>query len=314
MRLAVIDLGTNTFNLLIAEVTDGNPYTIICSCKEPVKLGEGGINKRLIAPAAWERGISAIRNLSQYLMEYNVSKVFAYATSAIRSAENGLQFIEELSEKFNISVELISGDYEAELIYYGVRQATGLGKRKSLILDIGGGSNELIIANEEKIFWKESFPLGMSRLLERFNPSDPIKQSEIQAIEDYVEENLTSFFKAMIEHNPGILIGASGSFDTFNALLLANSGNGTVEEPRKPCTEIYLNEFSKLHNQLVHSTHKQRLNMDGMEGFRVEMIVIASIFVNFIIQKTGITSLIQCNYSLKEGALDQIIKKQLSFA
>jgi exopolyphosphatase / guanosine-5'-triphosphate,3'-diphosphate pyrophosphatase len=314
MRLAVIDLGTNTFNLLIAEVQEREPFFMICSNKEPVKLGEGGINQRIIAPAAYERGLAAIHKYSKYLDEYKVEKVYAYATSAIRSAENGLQFIEEVSEKFNISVELISGDREAELIYYGVRYGINLGQQKSLILDIGGGSNELIIANENTIFWKESFPLGMARLLERFNPSDPITLAEIQSIEDYAEEKLSSFFKAMLEHQPGILIGASGSFDTFRTLLKENFNRKKEDENGKACYEMDLTLFGKLHNSLITSTREARLKMKGMEPLRVEMIVLASIFVNFILQKTDIKKLVQCSFSLKEGALDQIIKKEFSFA
>lgn len=311
MRLAIIDMGTNTFNLLIAEVREGEPYSIIFTGKEPVKLGEGGINNRVIAPAAYERGISAMKNLNEILKEYQVKKVFAFATSAIRSAENGLQFIEDVNEKFNIPVELISGDREAELIYYGVLQAGDLGMEKSLILDIGGGSNELIIANREIIFWKESFPLGMARLLEKFNPSDPITVKEIQDIEDYVEEHLTSFFKAMLQHKPVKLIGASGSFDTFRALVTEENIN---IKSQNPCFGINSENFSQLHRRLTHATREERINMRGMDPVRVEMIVIASIFVNFILQKTNLSQIIQCSYSLKEGALDQIIKKQLSFA
>jgi exopolyphosphatase / guanosine-5'-triphosphate,3'-diphosphate pyrophosphatase len=311
MRLAIIDMGTNTFNLLIAEVREGKPYSITCSGKEPVKLGEGGINKRIIAPAAYERGMSAMKNLNELLREYHVKKVFAFATSAIRSAENGLQFIEEVNEKFKIPVELISGDREAELIYYGVRQAGDLGMDKSLILDIGGGSNELIIANRETIFWKESFPLGMARLLEKFTPSDPITVKEIQDIEDYVEEHLTSFFKAMLKYKPLKLIGASGSFDTFRALVNEEEIN---IKSHNPCFSINREKFLHLHNKLLQATREERINMKGMEPVRVEMIVIASIFVNFILQKTNLNQIIQCSYSLKEGALDQIIKKQLSFA
>lgn len=310
MRLAIIDMGTNTFNLLIAEVREGEPYSIICTGKEPVKLGEGGINKRVIAPAAYERGISAMKRFNDILKEYLAKNVFAFATSAIRSAENGLQFIEEVNEKFGIPVELISGDREAELIYYGVRQAGDMGMGKSLILDIGGGSNELIIANRETIFWKESFPLGMARLLEKFNPSDPITSKEIKDIENYVEEQLSSFFKAMLQFKPVKLIGASGSFDTLRALV---NEEDKITSREDPCFEINLEKFSQLHHKLTHAAREERINMRGMEPVRVEMIVIASIFVNFILQNTNLNRLIQCSYSLKEGALDQIIKKQLSF-
>jgi exopolyphosphatase / guanosine-5'-triphosphate,3'-diphosphate pyrophosphatase len=107
------------------------------------------------------------------------------------------------------------------LIYQGVRQAVEMADEKHLILDIGGGSNELIIANDREIFWKESFPLGMARLLERFNPSDPIREDEILSIENYISRALTSAIEAAMIHNPAKLIGSSGTFDTFRALLQA---------------------------------------------------------------------------------------------
>jgi exopolyphosphatase / guanosine-5'-triphosphate,3'-diphosphate pyrophosphatase len=311
MRIAVIDLGTNTFNLLIAEITGTKRYNIICSCKEPVKLGEGGINRRTITPEAWDRGIRAIGLLSVMIGELQVQKVFAFATSAIRSAENGLLFVEEIHERYNISVEIISGDREAELIYYGVRKAIPLGTEKHLILDIGGGSNELIIANEEQVFWKESFPLGMARLLETFKPSDPILEKEIQDVENYLENGLSGFFQAMLEHKPTTLIGASGSFDTFKALLTRESDLAETKYQRNPSFEINPERFLPLHRKLITSTHEERLRMKGMEVIRVEMIVIASIFVHFILKSFHFRKFLQSDFSLKEGALEQIIRKHL---
>ena len=193
MRIAVIDLGTNTFNLFIAEINSDKSYTNLYQTKLSVKLGEGGIDKGFIAPVPFQRGIDTINIYKETISKYNVEKVFAYATSAIRTASNGKEFIDKVKEETGYEVEIISGDKEAELIYYGVRSAVVLTDSLSLIIDIGGGSTEFIIANKEKIYWKQSFLLGASRLLEKFKPSDPITDKELQQIINYFKIQLQKY-------------------------------------------------------------------------------------------------------------------------
>ena len=153
MRVAVIDLGTNTFNLLIADVDKQNKtFSKVFNEKIASKLGRGGINNRIIVPEAFQRGVEALTQQKQIIDTYNCEKVFAIATSAIRNAENGPDFVSTVKRKLGISIQVISGDEEAELIYKGNRLACDI-SQKSVILDIGGGSNEFIIADSEKIYW-----------------------------------------------------------------------------------------------------------------------------------------------------------------
>jgi exopolyphosphatase / guanosine-5'-triphosphate,3'-diphosphate pyrophosphatase len=309
MRIAILDLGTNTFNLLIVETETGNTATkILLSRKEPVRLGAKGINKGKITRKAFERGLAAIENHVKYIQAHRADQTYAFATSAIRSAGNGLEFVRVVYDRFNIGIQVISGNKEAELIYLGVKQAIDMGQKKHLIVDIGGGSNELIIADSENIYWKKSFPLGMARLLNKFKPSDPIESEVIEALEDHFSNMLCSFFKAAEVHKPEILIGSSGSFDTFRALLEAFKGT-VPTEGNDLCFNIPVSDFLVLHQRLIRSTAEERLQMEGMEPMRVEMIVIAAIFVNFIVRKLNIGLLIQSDYALKEGAVIEILKQ-----
>ncbi len=309
MRYAILDLGTNTFNLLIIATGACNTRNILLSRKEPVKLGEDGITKGRISDKAFLRGLAAIGNHMRYIKDYRADHIYAYATSAIRSAGNGLEFVRVVYEKFNIGIQIISGDKEAELICRGVKQAVAMGDTKHLILDIGGGSNELIIADGNKIYWKKSFPLGMARLLEQFRPSDPVTPQEVQTFENYFAGQLDSFFEAAFIHRPDILIGSSGTFDTFRALLSENYRGG--EPSGSPFFTIDTDDFGKLHRHLLESTSAERLQMKGMDPVRVEMIVIAAIFVNFIVRRLGIRTMIQSDYSLKEGAVSEIIERKI---
>jgi exopolyphosphatase / guanosine-5'-triphosphate,3'-diphosphate pyrophosphatase len=308
MRIAVIDLGTNTFNLLIVETKDDQTYQIVYNNKLPVKLGKSGIDKKEIRPDAITRGLNAVDRHLQTVREYKAEKVFAFATSAVRSARNGEQFVKMIRQRFNLEVEIINGDREAELIYFGVKQAVSLNQGKVLILDIGGGSNEFIIADHENIYWKKSYPLGVARLLAKFKPSDPISIEEIEFISNYLEERLSDLFEEFKKHKISTLVGASGSFETIAAMIRADDPNFESETGIIPeAVSIDLTDFENLYQKLINSTLKERKQMKGLETMRLEMIVVATLIVKFILQKLKLQQLIQSNFALKEGVVYELM-------
>src|ERR1035437_880171 len=172
MKIAIIDLGTNTFNIFIAEILPDKTFQKLYKSKISVKLGEGGINKNHIEEKPFTRGIRALKKHKRTIERLGAEKILAFATAAIRGATNGKDFILAAKKMTGIDVHIISGEREAELIYYGVRSAVKMNHMPSLIMDIGGGSTEFIIANKNEIFWKQSFLLGVARLIEKFKPSD----------------------------------------------------------------------------------------------------------------------------------------------
>jgi len=301
--IAILDFGTNTFNLLIAERKDRS-FTILHASKQPVKLGRGGIQINRITPDAFERGFVAINNHMETIRKFEVEEIRAFATSAIRNASNGGQFVDEVEDRFGFRVRVIPGDREAELIYKGVRQAVEITENKVMILDIGGGSNEFIICNNGGIIWKHSFELGMARILELFDISDPITHEEIHALESYFRHELEPLFNEVEIHKPRTLIGASGSFDTFYAILRHRSG--TVADMGHG-HEIAMPEFKKIHRLLLRSTIAERRVMPGMEPVRVEMVVPAVIFVNFVLRECNIKQLVQSEFALKEGVISELV-------
>ncbi len=304
MRVAIIDMGTNTFNLLIAETDSDSSYQILHNGKYAVKLGEGGINKKFITPEAWNRGLAAIESHINTISSFNVEKIFAFATSATRDAENGSAFVNEIYNKHKLKVDVITGETEARFIYQGVKQAIDLGDSINLVLDIGGGSNELILCNANQAFWMHSFNLGIQRLLQQFKPSDPITPEEVMRIEQFLNQELKLLFEASIIYAPIRLIGSSGSFDTFRSLL-ANAG--VIPSTKQSYAEIPLSGYNSLHQTLLKSTGAERAAMKGMEPIRVDFIVIGSIFTNYIINRLGITSIYQSEFALKEGVLWELM-------
>lgn len=301
MRVAIIDCGTNTFNLLIAENQD-NQWKHLFRSKRVVKLGSGGIIGRVIAEVPINKAVEALKAYKKIIVKYEVNKTLVVGTAAIRDAKNRNLFLEKVKKETGFSIQLISGSTEAKLIYKGVSKAIILGEETTLILDIGGGSVEFIICNDKKIFWKKSFRLGAARLIEHIQPSDPILLSEIKKLNNYLDENLIAFGEAVAKFEPKKLIGSSGSFDTFAALILNKTDNLNMIR-RKTSYQFNLKEYKTLHKELIKSTYKERLRMKGMLRMRADMIVVASLLLTFALSKTGILKLHLSTYALKEGLL-----------
>lgn len=302
MKIAVIDLGTNTFNLLIVEKNGSGGYKKIASNRIPVKLGEGAINEGYIAEAPFRRGIAALKEYSEIIRNKQVDKVVAYATSAIRGANNGREFIDNARQEAGIIVEIIDGNREAELIYYGTKQAVEFGKDWSLIMDIGGGSTEFIIANNEGIAWKQSFLLGAARLLELINPSDPITKDEIARLNGHFKTSLQPLYEALMKYPVKELVGSSGAFDSIVDMLWHEFRQEPFSEDKTEYT-VELDNYLPFSEKVIYATYKERLAIKGLIEMRVDMIVISCLFVNFILNEFSLKRFRVSTYALKEGVL-----------
>ncbi|MFN3875605.1 MAG: hypothetical protein ACK4L7_06805, partial [Flavobacteriales bacterium] len=163
---AIIDLGTNTFNLLVYEHGPAG-LRLVKSVELPVFLGKGGIEKGMIAADAFARGLEALGRHKATAEAEGAVRIRGFGTSMLRNAGNGSEFARRAQEELGIGITIIPGDREAELILAGVRQAVPFGPQPSLVMDIGGGSTEFILATDKALMWKRSFELGVTRLRER---------------------------------------------------------------------------------------------------------------------------------------------------
>ncbi len=304
MRLAVIDLGTNTCNLLIAE-TGQKKYKILYQGKEGVKLGEGGINRKLLTPEASQRALSALKKHKEKIESFHAEEIRTIATSAVRDAANRDEFAAFLLKETGLNLTIISGEEEAGLIFKGVKLAFGEIPDNSLILDIGGGSNEFILTDRNDVVWKRSFPLGMSRVIEQFSLSDPITKTEISFVENYFKDGLKDLENKLSGISIAQLIGCSGAFDTLSDLLEGTPPD-TVQRTTK---EIPLDDFEAVWHKIIHSTARQREMMTGMDPLRVEMIVPSFILIRFVMENFGIGKMVQTGFSLREGVLQEWINR-----
>jgi len=297
-RIAIIDLGTNTCNLLIAEYHDKS-YQILFQGKEVVKLGKNGIDKNQLTEDGLERAILAIRKHQERISQFEASEMVIIATSAIRQANNKDWFQQEIKASTGLELQIISGEKEAQLIFDGVKLAFDQIEDLSLILDIGGGSNEFILTQNNKPVWKQSFPLGMARVIEQIPPSDPITPEEIEQINDWFNSRLEPLWERMKNIQIPLMIGCSGAFDTL-ADLIDQTDPGTKTRIKQ---EIQIADFNRIYETLLQSTTAKRNEMKGMESIRIEMIVPSVLFIKLVVDRLNITKIYQTDFALREGVL-----------
>ncbi|HXB12091.1 MAG TPA: phosphatase [Bacteroidia bacterium] len=304
-HIAIIDMGTNTFNLLIAEKgKDGKP-NFIYSRELPVEIGKGGIHKGHITDEATERAVNALHLHNKTIAEHNIKDVYAFATSAVRDAGNQKEFSEKVKKEAGIDIHILSGEDEAKWIYEGVKHASVLGEHVSLIMDIGGGSTEFIIANSDTVFWKKSYPLGVTRLYEMFNQSDRLMENQ-REVGKYIADMIVELIEAAKEHSPVELIGSSGSFESFAQIILSRTGG---EPNPQNGYDFSMEEFDKLYSELMKSTLEERLQIQGLISMRAPMFAYSGLLTKSVLIRLGIKKMKLSHYALKEGIAGHLLEK-----
>jgi exopolyphosphatase/guanosine-5'-triphosphate,3'-diphosphate pyrophosphatase len=298
---AVIDLGSNTFNLLIADVKN-NQLNVAVNLEFPVKIGKGGLVNNFITDSAMQRALIALSKFKSYIDKFEIIEVKSLATSAIRNATNGNELIQKVKQLFDIDISIIDGNEEARYIYLGANNSYNLPKDEVLVMDIGGGSVEFIIGRNKNIFWKQSFDIGAVRLFEMFKPESPLLESDILKIRNYILNEIKPLKIALLNYPLRTLIGTAGTFETLVDIVIKDLKVIPISLS-KNAFEISMHEFEAFKEIMITSTLEQRLKLKGMFDFRAEYIPIAAILIEIIIELAEIKKLVCSNYSMKEGAL-----------
>lgn len=325
-RVAIIDCGTNTFNLLIKEKVDGEWKTLF-NTKLPVMLGTGGFSEKRLMPNRMARGIDALYSYKNVIDSLEVKDVRVFATSAVREASNGNEFVARVKKHLNFDMEVISGDREAELIFEGVVQTTGELKEDYLIMDIGGGSTEFIFVRNQKPLWRKSYLLGVSRLHGMLNPASRINQDDVNRLRGHLNKELLDLISFLKENPVRVLVGSSGSFDTLFDMYQFGVAEGTTKgaskagfaegafaEPFKEPTEgtvqhnkrlneIPFSSYPSIHQWLMGSTMEERLAHPAIPQLRAEFMPLSTYLAKFVLEQSSFNKIYQSEYALKEGVL-----------
>lgn len=310
MRVAVIDLGTNTFNLLIVDVNGNRDYNTVFNTKIAVKIGEGAMIKGLLLPEPMARAKTALKEYVEVISQHNCDRTLAFATSGIRSTSNGVEFVNEVRAELGLDITVIDGLEEATLIYEGVDLAIPFEVEPMLIMDIGGGSTEFIIADKNGVRWMKSYRLGISRILQILQPMDPVTDKDIESLNQLFSEQLPELLANCKKFGVRTLIGSSGSFDSFIEMIWAEKGidklaSSVVRD------EFDLNELRSLHYKLLYADYETRKAVPGLIEMRVDSIHLASYMVQWVMANCGLERLLLSSYALKEGVLHRVMKNRL---
>ncbi len=300
--IAIIDLGTNTFHLFIAEFDSDGNWATLHKEKHFVKLAEESRSR--IGAKPMQRAVHRMNSFSRIAKSYNCKSTLAYATAGLRQSDNRHDFIDAVRENTGIKIEIIDGDREAELICLGVRQAVEFGDETVLIMDIGGGSIEFIICDKTSLKWRKSYPIGAANLKLQFHQRDPIPTKELEALNKFLDSTLSEVFNQCQNNNVKTLIGASGSFDTLIECQAAN-----FPDKQFPPHEIDIQGFLTFHNAIIKLSLDERQQIKGMHPQRAEMMVVASAVIQFVLKTCSIQKLLHSNMAMKEGIAWQLAHK-----
>lgn len=292
MIKAVIDLGTNTFNLLVAEVRDGK-LKPIHSERSPVMLGMGGINLGYITEDAFQRAIDALKIFKERAFNLGAESIQGYGTAAIREASNGQELIDFVKNELDIEILMISGKLEGELIYKGVGLTFDF-PEQAVIMDIGGGSTEFVLADREGMIDIVSLNIGVSRIYQHLKKPLDYSMEEIRSIQDFVKEKSGLQLDNI---KAKTLVGASGTFETFYEMA--------YKRPFPMDGRAHEIEIELLKGELywtIHSSFKERDENPWVIEMRKRMLPVGAAKISWVIEKLGIEKVYVSPYSLKEGA------------
>lgn len=306
-RIAAIDLGTNSFHAVLVDIYPDGSFRTINKLKEMVVLAEKGLENKL-GRDAMDRGLEALKRIKFLCDSHNVENIIAYATSAIREAENGGDFIEKVGKQVGIKVRAISGKMEAEMIGLAIKHNIVLGGEKVLMVDIGGGSVEFIIGDDHEFIYYNSLKLGVARMAAKFVDSDPIKKKEITKLQKHFANELKEVAELVKEHKVKTIIGSSGTMENIGAMVANRNSLSTKMSLNE--LEFSSGNFKELYEDFIKFDRKKRLKENDLEEKRVDIINPGMVLLKFIVDEFKIENIKISEAALREGMILNFIKNK----
>lgn len=311
-RIAVIDCGTNTFNIKVVDVGASGGWIPVFAQRIPVRLGKGGMTKGTIMPDRMARGLDALASMRESVRNYKVQEVFALATSAMRDAKNGGEFVRKAKALTDFDIQVISGHHEALLIHEGVMlNIPELPEGPCLTMDIGGGSVEFIMWKGRDVLWSRSINAGVARLQMLMQLPDPLGEEGLERMRPFLEDVLAPVAAAIEAHQPKLLVGASGSFDTLadmagTRVRHVRPDHAQSPEPHPLVDEIPLSIWTRLRRGLIEGDLASRMEMPGMDPARVDLMPYSAALIDWVLSKGHVQSMCRAPYALREGVISRV--------
>ncbi|HSO76774.1 MAG TPA: Ppx/GppA phosphatase family protein, partial [Blastocatellia bacterium] len=306
MKLAAIDIGSNSIHLVIVRAVKGQHPEIIDREKEMVRLGAGSLREHLLSKEKIERAVTTLRRYKQMAEANRVDLIIATATSAVRESHNADEFIETVRKDVGLDVQLLPGFEEARLIALAVSAVTDFNNRRALIVDIGGGSTEFIITGGGEPELLFSVRVGAVRLAEKFITTDPISEQERERLITGIRSDLTHAVWEIKNRGYDFVIGASGTIlnMVIAAAMAEHSHRVEALSEIEPFSEtVTQDQIARLNRRLARMDERQRGRVPGLEKDRADIIIAGGLLLECIMSEVGAHEITSCDWSLREGVI-----------
>ncbi|MDP2053802.1 MAG: Ppx/GppA phosphatase family protein [Acidobacteriota bacterium] len=300
MRLAAIDIGTNSVHMIVVRVRPDFSFEVVDREKEMVRLGAGGLDGKEMTPESMNAALQALSKFQRLATSHQVDEILAVATSATREAENGGAFLKAIERKTGIRARLITGTEEARLIHlaavYGVDTP-----KPAVVIDIGGGSVEITRGSGREIEFARSFKMGVIRLTERFVDSDPISSRDERKMVEFISEQADRYLETIVEAGYDRVIGTSGTILSLGWVATAIDRGAVPTEIRN--LRVPAKSLRKLRKSAIDMDLEERMHLPGLDPRRADLMVAGAILLDTILRRLGAEEITLCDLALREGVL-----------
>jgi exopolyphosphatase/guanosine-5'-triphosphate,3'-diphosphate pyrophosphatase len=313
MRLAAVDIGTNSLHMIVVNVRADFSFEVIDREKEMVRLGAGGLDGRALTPEAMHTALQVLSKFKRLAESHRVDEVVAVATSAVREAENGGEFLKAIAEHTGIRARVISGTEEARLIHLAAAYGVGHPGEVAVAIDIGGGSVEITRGAGATVDAGRSFKLGVIRLTERFVESDPISPRDERKLERHIEDELDEYLTEIVTTGFDRVIGTSGTILSLGAVVAAQQ-DGVAAGPLRN-RRISAKQLRRVRKTMTSLAIAKRVRVPGLDPRRADLVVAGVVLLDTILRRLGASEITLCDLSLREGlVLDYVARHRKEIA
>jgi exopolyphosphatase / guanosine-5'-triphosphate,3'-diphosphate pyrophosphatase len=307
MRLAAIDIGTNSVHMIVVQVRPDLSFEVIDREKEMVRLGAGGLDGRRLTDTAMQAALAALSKFRRLAESHRVDEILAAATSATREAENGGEFLAAIERDTGIRPRVISGTEEARLIHQAALYGVDVAGRPAVVIDIGGGSVEITLGSVQKPQLGRSFKLGVIRVTERFVKSDPLSARDERKLVRHITQTVEPYASEIVSAGFDRVIGTSGTILSLGQVAAQMVDGRAPRELRN--LRIAARHIHRLRKQVTDLTLQQRLRLPGLESRRADIVVGGAVLLDTLLRRLGAEDITLCDLALREGLILDFIHR-----
>ena len=313
MRIAAIDIGTNSVHMIVVQVRSDQSFEIIDREKEMVRLGAGGLGGRSLTEQTMHAALLALSKFRRLAESHDVDEIVAAATSAVRESDNGRDFLNAIEQRTGIRARVISATQEASLIHRAAVYGVDVADSPAVVIDIGGGSVEMTLGRSQKPRLAYSFKLGVIRLTEQFVESDPLSRRDERRMVKHINEVIGPIADRIKGKHFDRVIGTSGTILSLGGLSVSEDRSIGSDDLRN--RRIPIKQIRKLRKDLSALNLAERVTIPGLDPRRADLAVAGSILLDTILRRIGAKELTLCDLALREGlALDYIHQNRAHIA